>query len=73
MYCVAATPLTTRRSLAADRLRISMAALIGAEQGGQGNDHEPEQDQAGEGAGAEGEACHGEVPGRVRDPVQSKQ
>ncbi len=28
VYCVAATPLTTSRSLAADRLRISMAALI---------------------------------------------
>ena len=54
VYCVAAMPFTTSRSLAVDRLRISIAALIVPSSAGKRDDHEAQQDQAGQRAGAEG-------------------
>jgi len=71
VYCVAVTPLDHETFARADRLRISMAALI-CRAGLQSDDHEPEQDQASQERGRKGKRVMASA-GRVRDPVQSKQ
>ena len=66
VYCVAATPLTTRRSLADESVAHLDRRADGAEQRRQRHDDEPEQDQSGERAGSDGKSFHLMVKGLCR-------